>query len=71
MEKKISFEESMARLQEIVQKLETGEESLESSMKLFEEGAKITASCYQTLNDAEQKVAEFTKLTAGMEDNDE
>ena len=43
--KKLKFEEAMQRLQEIVGKLESGEVSLEESMKLFEEGAKLSSQC--------------------------
>lgn len=53
----------MERLQEIVEKLESGEETLESSMKLFEEGAKLSAQCYQLLDKAEQQVTELTKIS--------
>lgn len=70
MAEKLNFEEAMARLQEIVAKLESGEESLESSMKLFEEGAKLSALCYDTLNKAEQKITELTKLREDAEDVD-
>ena len=61
-EKKLNFEEAMARLSQIVEKLETGEESLENSMKLFEEGAKLSAQCYQILEKAQQKVTELTAV---------
>lgn len=70
MAEKMNFEEAMARLQEIVAKLESGEESLESSMKLFEEGAKLSALCYDTLNKAEQRITELTKLREDAEDVD-
>ena len=60
--KRIKFEEAMQRLQEIVNKLESGEETLENSMKLFEEGAKLLRACTAQLDQAEQKVA---LLTAG------
>lgn len=70
MAEKLNFEEAMARLQEVVAKLESGEESLESSMKLFEEGAKLSALCYDTLNKAEQRITELTKLREGTEDVD-
>ena len=60
--KKLNFEEAMARLSQIVEKLETGEESLENSMKLFEEGAKLSAQCYQILEKAQQKVTELTAV---------
>ncbi len=70
MTKKMEFEEAMQRLQEIVSKLETGEESLESSMKLFEEGASLSALCYETLDRAEQKITELAKLREEEADDD-
>lgn len=60
--KKPTFEEAMERLQEIVTKLESGEETLEESMKLFEEGAKLSTFCYETLNHAEQKISKLAKV---------
>ena len=60
--KRLNFEEAMDRLSQIVEKLETGEESLENSMKLFEEGAKLSAQCYQILEKAQQKVTELTAV---------
>lgn len=62
MAAKINFEEAMSRLQEIVSQLESGEESLESSMKLFEEGAKLSARCYEMLDKAEQKISQLTEI---------
>ena len=61
--KKKSFEESMARLEEIVGLLERGDAPLEESMTLFEEGAKLLRECTAQLDKAEQKV---TLLTAGV-----
>ena len=59
----------MQRLQEIVGKLESGgEESLEDSMKLFQEGAKLSAQCYQMLDKAEQQVAQLTKIADSEEE---
>ena len=60
--KKMNFEEAMARLSQIVEKLENGEETLEEAMKLFEEGAKLSAQCYQILEKAQQKVTELTAV---------
>lgn len=60
--KKRTFEESMARLEEIVSLLERGEAPLEQSLLLFEEGAGLLRGCSQVLEQAEQKV---TLLTAG------
>ena len=66
--KKLKFEEAMQRLQEIVGKLESGEESLEDSMKLFQEGAKLSAQCYPMLDKAEQQVAQLTKIADSEEE---
>lgn len=66
--KKLKFEEAMQRLQEIVGKLESGEESLEDSMKLFQEGAKLSAQCYQMLDKAEQQVTQLTKIADSEEE---
>ena len=60
--KKLSFEASIQELADIVAKLENGEESLEESLKLFEKGTKLAFSCYQTLEKAEQKITELSKL---------
>ena len=68
---KLKFEEAMERLQGIVEKLENGEESLESSMKLFEEGAKLSAQCYQMLDRAEQKVTQLQKIADSGEESHE
>ena len=60
--KKLNFEDSMARLEEIVSQLEKGDAPLEQAMNLFEEGAKLLRECTKQLDAAEQKV---TLLTAG------
>ena len=54
--KSVTFEESMTRLDEIVKALEAGDVPLEESMKLFEEGTKLSASLGKLLDKAEQKV---------------
>lgn len=69
--KKLKFEEAMQRLQEIVGKLESGEVSLEESMKLFEEGAKLSSQCYQLLDKAEQQVTQLVKIPLEEEAQDE
>ena len=60
--KKMDFEGSMARLEEIVSLLERGDAPLEQAMTRFEEGAKLLRECTKQLDQAEQKV---TLLTAG------
>ncbi len=53
---KLSFEESMKRLDEIVRHLEAGDLPLEESLALFEEGTALIRSCSAVLDKAEQKV---------------
>lgn len=52
----MDFEKKLSRLETIVEKMEAGELSLEDSLKLFEEGVKLSRECNTQLNDAEQKV---------------
>ncbi len=54
--KKIDFEASLAKLEELVDQMEEGELTLEESLKAFEAGMKLTRDCQQALKDAEQKV---------------
>ena len=67
--KKLNFENAMARLQEITDRLESGEAPLEEAMSLFEEGAKLSALCYNTLDRAQLKVTELAALPPEEEDN--
>ena len=56
MKKTVSFEASMERLQEILQALEGGGDSLEESLRLYEEGIGLIRTCTTLLETAEQKV---------------
>ena len=56
-----SFEENMARLEEIVSQLERGAAPLADSLALFEEGTKLAALCAAMLDSAEQKVVKLQK----------
>jgi exodeoxyribonuclease VII small subunit len=53
---KVSFESAMERLEEIVDKLESGDENLEDSVCLYQEGMDISKYCKQMLDQAEQKI---------------
>lgn len=64
--KEINFEESLSELEQIVEKLEHGEQGLEESLKDFERGVKLTRSCQQSLQQAEQRVEQLVK-EHGME----
>ncbi len=52
----IKFEEAMNQLAEIVNRLESGEVSLDDSITLFEKGMKLSKQCAEILEKAEQKV---------------
>ena len=56
----MKIEDSLKRLKEIVEALNSGDLSLDESLKLFEEGSKISAQCYDYLKKAEQRVCEIT-----------
>lgn len=59
--KNLTYEKAIARLEEIVALLEKNEVSLEESIKLFEEGTRLTAFCSEKLKDAQQKITKLTK----------
>ncbi|MDF1544256.1 MAG: exodeoxyribonuclease VII small subunit [bacterium] len=50
------FETAVARLEEITELLESGDESLEKSIKLYTEGLEIAGFCSEQLNEAEKKI---------------
>ena len=60
-----SFEESLKKLESIVDKLEKGDLSLEDSLKLFEEGVGLSAACKKELEEAEGKVQILIKQRDG------
>ena len=56
MEKKQPFEESIKRLQKIVEELSSGKLTLSESLKKYEEGLKLAKECAQQLEEAERRV---------------
>lgn len=60
-EQKDSFEQSLARLDEIVRHLEKGDLPLSDSLSLFEEGTGLIRRCGAMLDEAEQKVVKLKK----------
>ena len=52
----IKFEQAMARLEAIVGELEKGDLPLDESLKIFEEGIRLSKSCLKVLEEAERKV---------------
>ena len=61
MENKITYEEAIERLEEIVSKLEEGKAPLDESLKLFEEGTGLAAMCTEMLEKAKAKITEAEK----------
>lgn len=59
------FEDAMKKLEEIVGKMEKGDMPLNDSLKMFEEGIKLTRFCSQELSKAEKKVELLTRDTKG------
>ena len=64
-EKKATFEQQLARLEEIVAALEKGDAQLADSLKLLEEGTKLLAACSRELDQAEQQVVKLMKGADG------
>ena len=54
-----NFEASLKELEELVERLERGDQSLESSLKDFERGVELTRNCQTALQDAEQRVEQL------------
>lgn len=60
-EKKQTFETSLKELEKIVRRLEEGDSSLEESLKLFEDGVKLSRECQERLNQAERRIEVLLK----------
>ena len=65
MAAKKTFEENMARLEQIVTLLEKGDAQLTDSLALFEEGSHLLKTCNALLDTAEQKVVQLKKGSDG------
>ena len=61
MTAKLTYEQAIVRLDEIVRDMERGDAPLEQALKLFEEGAGLIALCNKMLDEAEQKVVKLKK----------
>ncbi len=60
-----SFEDALERLEGIVQRMESGDLTLEDSLGLFEEGVRLTRVCSQRLDEAEKKIEMLTRDEQG------
>jgi exodeoxyribonuclease VII small subunit len=59
------FEAALAELEQIVQRLEQGELSLEESLRQFERGVELTRGCQKALRQAEQKIQILSRKADG------
>ena len=62
---KRTFEQSLSRLEKIVDSLEQGEVPLENAISLYEEGIELSKQCMETLSKAELKIKKLTKDAGG------
>ena len=57
MSSKFDFNEGLSELEEIIGKMESGDLSLEESLKYFEKGIKLHRQCHSALSSAEQRIS--------------
>lgn len=67
MSESLDFEAALAALEERVRQLESGEVPLDEALTLFEEGVKLAGACHEQLDAAEQRIAQLTRGTSGVE----
>jgi exodeoxyribonuclease VII small subunit len=63
----IDLEKALSDLEQLVEELESGDLPLETAMKKFEDGIKLTRNCQAALKEAEQKVEILLKNAGGDE----
>ena len=68
--REISFEKALERLEEIVELLESGENPLEKSLELFEEGVGLVKLCNKKLESVENSVKILINNNGEMEEKD-
>ena len=61
MEDELAFEEAIKKLEEIVNNLETGQLPLDESLKMFEEGIRLSRLCNEKLVETQQKVEKLVE----------
>jgi exodeoxyribonuclease VII small subunit len=65
-EKTVDFEQSLERLETIVNEMESGELALEQMIKHFEEGSALVGLCSKKLTEVEQKIEKLVKKDGKM-----
>lgn len=64
---KVSFEDALNRLEEIVGELEEGEKGLEESIRLYEEGRRLVRFCTERLDEAQTRIEKLVRTDRGLE----
>ena len=59
-EKTVRFEQAIEQLEELIDRIESGEVGLEESLAQYEQGMKLIVQCKQILSKAEKKIAKLT-----------
>ena len=67
MTEQLTFEQALARLEEIVEELDSGELPLEQAISRFEEGAALKKLCLERLAQAEAKIEQYVSEEAAPE----
>ena len=68
MSGKFDFNKGLSELEEIIGKMESGDLSLEESLKYFEKGIKLHRQCHSALSSAEQRISVLSKEDNYTED---
>jgi exodeoxyribonuclease VII small subunit len=63
----ISFEQAMEQLEEIVNKLESGDVPLEQAIEMFQEGMRLSHLCGQKLDQVERKIEMLIEVEGGFD----
>jgi len=64
--KEPSFEEALKGLEAVVERLESGEPPLEESIRLFEEGMRLSETCRKRLDEADRKIDLLLRKPGGV-----
>lgn len=64
----LSFEEAMVQLETLVRRLESGDLPLDESLRLYQEGTRLTRHCYAKLDEAEKQVEQLIEREDGGAD---
>ena len=70
MAEKLTFEQAMERIEEIVSKLENGGATLDETVELYKQGTELSVLCNKMIDEAEQKIKILAKTKNGLEEKD-